>query len=157
MNIGQAARASGVSAKMIRHYETIGLIPRAARSLAGYRHYGEADVQRLAFIRHARNVGFATGEIRELLSLWQNRRRSARDVKRLAAEHLAEIEARIAELQSIAATLAHLLAHCHGDARPECPILDALQVDPGPTVSRARGKAPPQRHRAPPPTVRLRK
>ena len=154
MNIGQAARASGVSAKMIRHYETIGLIPRAARSLAGYRHYGEADVQRLAFIRHARNVGFATGEIRELLSLWQNRRRSARDVKRLAAGHLAEIEARIAELRSISDTLAHLLAHCHGDARPECPIIDALQFGPDAPAHRPRGKAPRRPRRVPPPASR---
>ena len=157
MNIGQAARASGVSAKMIRHYEAIGIIPRAARSLAGYRHYTEADVQRLVFVRHARNVGFATEEIRELLSLWQNRRRSARDVKRIAAEHLAEIETRIAELQSISSTLAHLLAHCHGDARPECPIIDALQFGPDAPAHRPQGKTPPRRHRAPPRTVGLRK
>lgn len=126
MNIGQAAQASGVSAKMIRHYEAIGVIPKAARSTAGYRSYQPADVHLLRFANRARAVGFATGEIRQLLSLWQDRERSARDVRRLALHHVAELESRIAQLRGIAATLSHLIAHCHGGDRPECPILDAL-------------------------------
>jgi MerR family copper efflux transcriptional regulator len=126
MNIGEAARASGVSAKMIRHYESIGLIPRASRSDAGYRRYQSADVQRLSFVRHARACGFSTAEIKRLLSLWQDERRSAREVKRLATQHLERIEAKLGELRLIAASLSHLVAHCHGDDRPECPILDSL-------------------------------
>lgn len=126
MNIGQAARASGISAKMIRHYEATGLIPKVARSFSGYRHYGERDIHTLRFIRRARVAGFNTAQIKRLLSLWQDRQRPAREVKQLASEHLAELKARIAELELIAQALTQLVAHCHGDEREECPILDNL-------------------------------
>ncbi|UJP04822.1 MAG: Cu(I)-responsive transcriptional regulator [Nitrosomonas sp.] len=128
MNIGQAARASGVSAKMIRHYETIGLIVKAARSLSGYRHYQARDVHTLRFIRRARMAGFSTVQIKKLLSLWQDRQ-PAREVKQLAAEHLIDLQARITELESIAQALTQLIEHCHGGERPECPILDNLAGD----------------------------
>jgi MerR family copper efflux transcriptional regulator len=136
MNISRAAELSGVSAKMIRHYESAGLIPAAGRTDAGYRVYAMDDVHRLAFIRRARAVGFGTADIRQLLSLWQNRRRPARDVKRLAVEHLQQLQARIADLEAIADTLSHLIGHCHGDERPDCPILDSLAADsPAPAAT----------------------
>lgn len=126
LNIGQAAAASGVSAKMIRHYEENGLIPKARRTAAGYRVYGEADVHTLRFVRRARDLGFSIREIDVLLGLWRNRRRASADVKRLAMEHVRELDVRIAEMQAMRATLANLAQHCHGDARPDCPILDDL-------------------------------
>jgi len=126
MNISQAADATGVSAKMIRHYESIGVIPEPPRSPAGYRRYAAADIQRLRFIRRARAVGFDTAEVKKLLSLWQDQRRPARDVKRLAQDHLSRIEGRIQELRLIAGALSQLLADCHGDDRPDCPILESL-------------------------------
>lgn len=127
MNISEAAKASGISAKMIRHYEAIGLLPRAVRGQSGYRNFRDMDLHVLTFVRRARDAGFPTAAIRSLLSLWQDPRRPAREVRRLAQEHLRELEARMAELQAIAATLLHLIEHCHGDERPECPILDALE------------------------------
>ncbi|HZR02361.1 MAG TPA: Cu(I)-responsive transcriptional regulator [Burkholderiales bacterium] len=130
MNIGQAAQASGVSAKMIRHYEEMGLVPKPPRTRAGYRVCGENDVHRLRFIRHARSLGFATPEIEQLLSLWGNRRRSSAKVKELALRHIAELDARIAEMQRMKRTLEDLASHCHGDDRPECPILDELASEP---------------------------
>ena len=129
MNISEAAAAAGVSPKMVRHYESIGLIPKAERTEAGYRAYRPADIQQLRFIRRARAVGFSIAEIRQLLSLWQDRNRPARDVHQLASAHLDDLQRRIREMQEIAATLGHLLEHCHGDDRPECPILDSL-ADP---------------------------
>jgi MerR family copper efflux transcriptional regulator len=126
MNIGQAAEASGVSAKMIRHYEEIGLVPKVARTQAGYRLYREADVHVLRFIRRARDLGFSMKEIKDLLGLWGNRRRASADVKRLAMKHVEELDARIAEMQSVRKTLAQLAQHCHGDDRPDCPILEDL-------------------------------
>lgn len=126
MNIGQAARASGVSAKMIRHYEETGLIPRARRSAAGYRTYGEADLHILRFVRQARRLGFSTAQIADLLSLWRNQRRSSAKVKALAQAHIATLDERIRELEAMKSVLAELAAHCHGDDRPDCPILDAL-------------------------------
>lgn len=126
MNIGQAACAFGVSAKMIRHYEATRLIPKAIRSYSGYRHYEERDVHILRFIRRARAAGFSTAQIKNLLSLWRDRQWPAREVKQLATEHLAELEVRISELKSIAEALSQLIAHCHGDDRPGCPILDTL-------------------------------
>ncbi|MBS0498317.1 MAG: Cu(I)-responsive transcriptional regulator [Proteobacteria bacterium] len=129
MNIGQAASASGVSAKMIRHYETTGLIPKAARAYSGYRRYDERDINTLRFIRRARTAGFSTAQIKKLLSLWQDRQRPAREVKELASAHLSDLQARIAELQTIAHALTQLIAHCHGDERPQCPILDNLASD----------------------------
>lgn len=128
MNIGQAARATGVSAKMIRHYESVGLLPPAGRTEAGYRQYTERDVHMLRFIRHARDLGFSLEQIRELLGLWQNRRRSSRQVKALAEAHIAELDAKLAELQQMRASLAHLVHCCHGDDRPDCPIIDTLEA-----------------------------
>ena len=127
MNIGHAARASGVSAKMIRHYEAIGLINKVGRTDAGYRTYGEADVHTLRFIRQARSLGFSIEEIGKLLALWKDRSRSSAEVKAIAQGHIARLEAKIEELRSMVSTLTHLAQHCHGDHRPDCPILDALE------------------------------
>jgi Cu(I)-responsive transcriptional regulator len=126
MQIGTAAEASGVSAKMIRHYESIGLIANGARRENGYRDYDQRDVHELRFIRSARDLGFSLEEIRALLNLWRDRARSSRDVHSLATRHLREIEAKIMELQAMAGTLRQLLGACHGDTRPECPILNEL-------------------------------
>jgi Cu(I)-responsive transcriptional regulator len=128
MNIGEAARASGVSAKMIRHYERIGLAPPPARSEADYRVYGEREVHLLRFIRHSRDLGFSLTQIRALLGLWQDRDRSSRQVRELALDHLAEVDAKLAELQAIKSTLQQLVHSCHGDGRPDCPILDTLET-----------------------------
>jgi Cu(I)-responsive transcriptional regulator len=136
MNIGRAAEASGVSAKMIRHYESIGLLPDATRTVAGYRVYRERDVHTLRFIRRARDLGFAMKEIGELLGLWGNRRRASADVKKVAARHLHELDEKIRELQDMRATLAHLADHCHGDDRPDCPILQDLSDAPVPRTGR---------------------
>jgi Cu(I)-responsive transcriptional regulator len=126
MNIGEAARLSGVSAKMIRHYEAIGLLPAAARTGAGYRTYNDNDAGTLRFIRSARDLGFGLDAIHELLSLWHNRSRESREVKSLALEHIGTLEAKVAELNSMIATLRKLAGHCHGDHSPDCPILDGL-------------------------------
>lgn len=126
MNIGQAARVSGVTAKMIRHYESLGLIRPATRTAAGYRVYDEREVHTLRFIRRARDLGFSIKEIAALLGLWQNRRRASGDVRRVAGEHLHALDRKIAELQSMRRTLHQLIEHCHGDHRPDCPILDDL-------------------------------
>jgi Cu(I)-responsive transcriptional regulator len=125
-NIGEAAARSGVSAKMVRHYEALGLLPRVARTAAGYRQYGGNEVHTLRFIRRARDLGFGMGEIAELLKLWKNRRRSSADVKRIAMKHVDDLERRMAELAAMKRTLEQLASCCHGDARPECPILDEL-------------------------------
>ena len=126
MNIGAAAARSGVSAKMVRHYESLGLLPKVARTEAGYRQYGDAEVHTLRFIRRARDLGFSMAEIAELLKLWQNRRRASADVKRIALAHVADLERRIDEMASMKRTLERLAACCHGDQRPDCPILDEL-------------------------------
>lgn len=126
MNIGEAARAAGVSARMLRHYEATGLLPRAKRSHAGYRVYDAADVRRLRFIRRSREAGFSTGQIKTLLSLWDDHRRPASEVKRLAQAHLRDLETRIATLQALSTTLAELVDRCHGGDRPDCPILESL-------------------------------
>lgn len=125
-SIGRAAELSGVTAKMIRHYESLGLIPKVARTLGDYRVYTAAEIHTLRFIRRARGLGFSIHEIEGLLSLWRDQRRASREVKRLALEHIAELDSKIEELQSMRDALAELSAHCHGDARPECPILDDL-------------------------------
>jgi Cu(I)-responsive transcriptional regulator len=128
LNIGDAAAAAGVSAKMIRHYEEIGLIPKAKRTYSGYRTYSENEVHVLRFIRQARGLGFSIKQISELLGLWQNSRRSSATVKTLALEHIGELEEKIREMLAMKATLERLAAHCHGDHRPECPILDELSA-----------------------------
>lgn len=124
--IGEAAARSGVSAKMLRHYESLGLLPKVARTEAGYRLYSDSDVHTLRFIRRARDLGFSIAEISELLKLWQNRRRSSSDVKRIAQTHIADLERRLAEMQAMKQALEQLVGCCHGDARPDCPILDGL-------------------------------
>ncbi|WP_374673184.1 Cu(I)-responsive transcriptional regulator [Ideonella sp.] len=126
MNIGQAAKATQVSAKMIRHYESVGLLPEARRTDAGYRQYDDKDLATLRFIRQSRDLGFSLEQIRELLGLWHNRRRPSRQVKALAEAHIAELDSKLAELQAMKATLAHLVQCCHGDDRPDCPIIDTL-------------------------------
>jgi Cu(I)-responsive transcriptional regulator len=126
MNIGQASAASGVTAKMIRHYEDSGLIRAPRRTASNYRAYSDSDVHVLRFIKRARNLGFGVADIRELVGLWQNKSRSSAAVKRIARSHIQELERKIAELQSMVRTLEHLAEHCHGDHRPECPILEEL-------------------------------
>ncbi|AEG93991.1 Cu(I)-responsive transcriptional regulator [Ramlibacter tataouinensis] len=126
-NIGQAARRSGVSAKMVRHYESLGLLPAVQRTDAGYRQYTEREVHTLRFIRRARDLGFSMAEIADLLKLWQNRRRSSADVRRIASRHVQDLDRRIAEMQAVRATLQHLVHCCQGDQRPDCPILDELE------------------------------
>lgn len=126
MNIGDAAKASGVSAKMIRHYESVGLFPQALRTESGYRQYTDKDVHTLRFIRQSRALGFSIDQIRDLLGLWHNRRRSSRQVKALAQAHLEELEEKLQELQAMKTTLEHLVHCCHGDDRPDCPILEEL-------------------------------
>ena len=125
-NIGDAAVQSGVSAKMIRYYESLGLLKEARRTAAGYRIYDERDIHTLRFVRRARDLGFSIAGIQRLLALWQNRRRSSADVRRVAQAHIAELEDKIAALQSMRRTLLQLVESCHGDGRPDCPILDDL-------------------------------
>ena len=127
MNIGQAAKKSGVSQRMIRHYEGIGLIPQAARRDSGYRDYDERDVHKLKFVRRARDLGFPIEEIGKLLALWQDRGRSSSEVKSIALARAAELKRKVQELDSMRETLEHLAATCHGDDRPDCPILRGLE------------------------------
>ncbi len=126
MRIGQAASATGVSAKMIRYYESIGLLPPMGRTEAGYRVYGPVDLHSLRFIRRARDLGFSIETITELLTLWRDRSRHSADVKRLAEAQIAMLQAKIEALQSMVGTLSHLAHGCHGDSRPDCPILEDL-------------------------------
>lgn len=137
MNIGEAARASGVSAKMIRYYEQTGLIPRADRTASGYRDYSTKDIHVLRFIRRARDLGFAVTEIEGLLQLWRDRSRHSADVKRIALDRIADLRKRIAEMAEMAATLEDLAAGCSGDSRPDCPILADLE-ESGDSPARAR-------------------
>ena len=129
MNIGQAAAASGVTAKMIRYYESIGLVPAAPRTDSGYRVYGDREVHTLRFIRRARKLGFSLERIAGLLSLWRDDSRASADVKRIALDHVAELEERIRELTEMRDTIATLAACCHGDDRPDCPILQGIARD----------------------------
>lgn len=126
MNIGQASKASGVSAKMIRYYEGVGLIRPADRTQSNYRDFSERDLHDLRFIRRARTLGFSTGEIGRLLELWRDRERPSREVKAIARRHIAELDARAAEMQAMADSLRHLADACVGDERPDCPILREL-------------------------------
>lgn len=143
MNIGEAAGASGVSAKMIRHYEGLGLLPAAPRTESGYRQYGRNDVHMLRFIRHSRDLGFSLPEIAELVHLWQDRQRPSRQVKALAQAHIKGLEQKAAELMAMKSALEHLVKCCHGDDRPECPILEGLAgaVDLAPAGSK---RGPPR-------------
>jgi Cu(I)-responsive transcriptional regulator len=125
-NIGQAAAASGVTAKMIRHYESIGLMPAAARTFANYRLYSDADLHRLRFIKRGRTLGFSMAQIRNLLALWDDPKRASSEVKQLARDHAAALAEKIHELQAMQRTLETLAKKCHGDARPSCPILEDL-------------------------------
>lgn len=125
-SIGQAAEQAGVSVKMVRYYESIGLVPRASRTQGGYRLYTENDIHQLVFIRRARALGFTIDEIGKLLALWRNKRRASAEVKRLALNHIDALEEKIAELEAMRDSLRHLARHCHGDERPDCPILEEL-------------------------------
>ena len=126
VNFGDAARASGVSAKMVRHYESLGLLGEVARTDSGYRQYSAAEIHTLRFIKRARDLGFSMVEIADLLSLWRDRSRASGDVKQIAQQHVADLDARIAAMQAMRQTLNDLLHHCHGDQRPDCPIIDDL-------------------------------
>ncbi|CAH1660672.1 MAG: Cu(I)-responsive transcriptional regulator [Chelatococcus sp.] len=126
MNIGEAAIASGISAKMLRYYERVGLIRPAQRTESGYRVYGEDDVHTLRFVRRARGLGFSIEETAGLLALWRDKTRASADVKAMALRHMRELEAKITELEAMRRTLQHLAGHCHGDTRPDCPILDDM-------------------------------
>ena len=132
LNISEAADESGVSAKMIRHYESLGLLKPARRTAAGYRIYDPQDVHVLRFIRRARDLGFPVDDVQRLLGLWHNRRRASADVRRIAQQHIADLDERIQQLQGMRRTLEHLVHHCHGDERPECPILEDLARTAGP-------------------------
>lgn len=138
MNIGEAARASGVNAKMIRYYESTGLVPAARRSENGYRVYSGADVHTLRFIRRARDLGFSIAQIERLVRLWRDQDRSSAEVKHVALEHIDELQQKIAKLESMKRTLEHLAEHCHGDSRPECPIIDDLAGNEQPQESGSR-------------------
>lgn len=129
MNIGEAAARSGVSAKMVRHYESLGLLPAVARTDAGYRQYGEREVHTLRFIRRARDLGFSVAEIGDLLNLWRDETRQSAEVKRLAQGHIDALERKIADMQDMAHTLTMLVNACQGDHRPHCPILQRLETD----------------------------
>lgn len=131
MNISRAAKASGVSAKMLRYYESRGLIRAVGRTDAGYRVYSASDVHTLRFVRRARDLGFTVEQIGELLSLWRDRKRASADVKRVALHQVAVLDEKIAALQAMSRTLGHLAAYCHGDGRPACPILDDLSGQAG--------------------------
>jgi len=127
LKIGQAAAAAGLSTKRVRHYEAIGLLPRATRTTySNYRLYGPNDVHTMRLIRRARSLGFSMAEIKQLVGLWRNRVRSSAAVKRIASKHVDDLKRKIAELAEMVQTLEHLMRHCHDDERPDCPILDDL-------------------------------
>ena len=127
MNIGQAAKHTGLSAKMIRYYESINLLPSAGRSPSGYRRYNGNDLHRLSFIKRSRDLGFSLEEVGKLLALWQDRQRSSCEVKALASRHLAALDQKIAELSSLRDSISELVNHCAGDERPDCPIIKELE------------------------------
>lgn len=129
MNIGQVAKDTSISAKMIRYYEIIGLLSSVQRSTSGYRTYSKNDLQTLHFIRRARDLGFSLAEISDLLTLWRDKDRASEDVKRLTLQHIEELEKKAKSLQQMASTLRHLVCHCNGDDRPDCPILEELAAN----------------------------
>jgi MerR family transcriptional regulator, copper efflux regulator len=137
VNIGEAARRSGISAKMIRYYEDAGLIPRAGRTAAGYRTYSADDLRALQFLKRTRNYGFSAGQMMELQALWCDRNRASADVKRLVLAHVAALETKIAELRGIQRALKHVAAQCRGDERPDCPIIEELARGEIPQFSEA--------------------
>jgi MerR family transcriptional regulator, copper efflux regulator len=148
MNIGEAARASGVSAKMLRHYESIGLIPHAGRTDAGYRTYSPSDVETLRFIRRARDFGMPMTRIKLLVGLWQDKDRPSREVKDIATQQITELDARIKELTIMKDALAALAEACHGDSRPDCPILsDLAGISPLPPHTSRSSRTPTIGHR----------
>lgn len=130
MNIGEASKKSGVSAKLIRHYESIGIIPKASRALSGYRTYSEKEVNILRFVKRSRGLGFSMEEIKKLVGLWRNKKRASLEVKKLATKHIENLELKIQELQTMVDSLKHLANNCHGDDRPDCPILEELADGP---------------------------
>ena len=144
MKIGRAAELSGISAKMIRYYEAVGLLNSASRTTSGYRDYSDQDVAILRFVQRARALGFLVKDIGDLLALWQRRARSSAEVKAIATHHIEDIDRKIQELQAIKATLSTLVECCHGDERPECPILDDLANG---RVVPAKSRPAPLRHR----------
>lgn len=149
MQIGQAAKASGISAKMIRHYEAIGLLPAAGRRDSGYRDYGDAELHKLQFIRRARDLGFSIERIRLLLKLWSDRNRSSKEVKALALAHIAELEEKVKHLREMSDVLSRLADACDGDGRPDCPIIRGLEgggregAGPSCTTSRTGNRMQP--------------
>jgi MerR family copper efflux transcriptional regulator len=144
MNIGQAAKHSGLSAKMIRYYESIGLLKPAGRSDSGYRLYGAQDLHVLAFIKRSRDLGFSLEEVGKLLTLWQDRERASADVKALALAHVDELNRKITELTALRDTLGELVQHCQGDHRPDCPILRDLESGNGAACTKTLGHCEPQ-------------
>lgn len=126
MNISEVAAMSEINSKMIRRYEEQGIIPKASRNLSGYRQYSKKDVHILKFVKRSRELGFSMKDIKQLISLWRNKTRSSAQVKAIALKHSAELEKKLKEIQSMLNTLNHLVKHCHGDERPDCPILDEL-------------------------------
>lgn len=126
MNIGEVAALSGVNRKMIRRYESLGIIPKAGRNFSGYRQYSEKDIHILKFVKKARLLGFSMKDIKQLVSLWRNKTRSSTQVKSVALKHRNELDKKLKEIQQMLNTINHLIYHCHGDERPDCPIIDAL-------------------------------
>lgn len=127
MNIGEVAQISEVNSKMIRRYEEQGIIPKAGRSLSGYRQYTQTDVHILKFVKRSRELGFSMKDIKQLVSLWRNKNRPSSQVKKIAQKHIEELEKKLHEIESMLSTLNHLVKNCHGDHRPDCPILDELE------------------------------
>lgn len=138
MNIGQASKTSGVSTKMIRYYDEIGLVRPTSRTDSNYREYDEREINELRFIKRARTLGFSVAEITTLLSLWRDRQRPSREVKAIADRHVGDLDARISEMQAMADTLRHLSHCCAGDDRPDCPILEDLTLGREPTQARPK-------------------
>jgi len=143
MNIGEAAGKAGVTPKMVRHYESLGLLPKVHRTESGYRVYGEPEVHTLRFIKRSRDLGFSIPEISDLVKLWQDRRRPSASVKKVATAHLAELDRKIEEMEFMRKTLRHLIHCCQGDDRPDCPILGDLEsfVAPIPANSKLKPRA----------------